>query len=57
MTDTQTAQEFGGEFYNLFEQTLDKKDLKNIQDVRSDTLRWVNAEQDEKSIIYYKASK
>jgi len=47
-TDTQTARDFAGDFYELFEQTLFKKDLKNIQEIRSDVLRWVNAERAEK---------
>jgi hypothetical protein len=47
-TDPTTAKEFAGEFYNLFESTLDKTDLKNIQEIRSDVLRWVNAERAEK---------
>ena len=47
-TDPTTAKEFAGEFYNLFESTLDKTDLKNIQEIRSDVLRWVNAERTEK---------
>jgi hypothetical protein len=47
-TDTPTAREFAGDFYDLFEQTLNKEDLKNIQAVRSDVLRWVNAEREEK---------
>ena len=46
-TDPTTAAEFAGDFYTLFEQTLDKKDLKNIQAVRSDVLRWVNATREE----------
>jgi len=49
-TDPTTAAEFAGEFYNLFESTLDKTDLKNIQEIRSDVLRWVNAEQKEKAM-------
>lgn len=47
-TDPNTASEFAGDFYELFEKTLSKDDLKNIQEVRSDTLRWVNAERAEK---------
>lgn len=46
--DPITAQEFAGDFYDLFEQTLNKQDLKNIQAIRSDVLRWVNAEREEK---------
>lgn len=49
-TDTQTAQEFGGKFYDLFESTLSKQDIRNIQAIRSDALRWVNAKQDEKAL-------
>ncbi|MDD3174566.1 MAG: hypothetical protein PHF63_13060, partial [Herbinix sp.] len=47
LTDTKTAREFGGEFYNLFENSLNKQDLKNIQTVRSDVLRWLNGEWEE----------
>ena len=49
-SDPKTALEFAGDFYNLFEETLDKKDLKNIQAIRSDVLRWVNAESLEKAM-------
>ena len=48
MTDTQTAQEFSGDFYDLFEQTLSNEDLKNIQGIRSDTLMWVSGDWQEK---------
>lgn len=47
-TDPITAEQFAGDFFELFEETLSKEDLKNIQIVRSDVLRWVNAERSEK---------
>lgn len=44
MTDIKTAVDFGGTFYQKFESTLDKKDIANIQDLRADILRWMQAE-------------
>lgn len=49
LTDTKTAKEFGGDFYNTFEQFLNSKDLKNIREIRADVLRWVNGEWMEKA--------
>ncbi len=49
LTDINTAKEFAGDFYNTFEQSLNLKDLKNIQEIRADVLRWVNGEWMEKA--------
>lgn len=49
LTDTKTAKDFSKDFYNTFEQSLDAKDLKSIQEIRADVLRWVNGEWMEKA--------
>ncbi|GEM_PF-2936256 len=49
MTDTATAKEFAGSFYDVFQKELSQLDLTNVQETRADVLRWVNGEWQEKA--------